>query len=590
MPRNHPAGSPSSKNGDSLPAVAPCTIRPGRPRVVNVYQLACSLKHDEMTPDRIFDTACEAVMAWLADKFPEPIPSCDDIAGGFLKELSGQKLECVHLPDQGRIAFHLSQPDVPFRGRPAVGGRTWTTDIAVTRRESDILFGIRVNCATVGESTAEIFLTRPRVVRDLAGTLEIRQVKRLTAEPWEITSEPELEELHAFLMDSRRALPVVVLSQPQDYHYHGLTLSKWILDPDYLARKLFGYAHVILLPWDLAFRWTERVGKVWSVFGGAARVYRPGLDFEEDTPPSHPLAVLDRILFWHDDRTGLQAERGYSAFLIQQTQLDTTLNRISWGERQFVTELRVRRASLDQEKLAKELEAVRDDSSAIENLREQLAAREAEIRALQEKITELEEEAEEFNDDAIQAGRDRDFYREENNRLRARVQTLTSSLQQRSQDSIDTGIPIPDSLEDLPDWVGEHLVGRLVLHPRANRTLKGSPYNDPERVYRALLLLANEFRDMRIGTGHRQTYEQARDTLGLHDGGSIDKNRAGEYGDTYFVKYPIGTSQTRFLEHHLRHGTSHDPRHCLGIYHFWDSEEQQVVVGSLPGHLQNRMT
>jgi hypothetical protein len=42
---------------------------------------------------------------------------------------------------------------------------------------------------------------------------------------------------------------------------------------------------------------------------------------------------------------------------------------------------------------------------------------------------------------------------------------------------------------------------------------------------------------------------------------------------------------------HLKNGgNTRDPMRCLRIYFFWDDDEQQVVVGSLPAHLENHMT
>jgi hypothetical protein len=78
--------------------------------------------------------------------------------------------------------------------------------------------------------------------------------------------------------------------------------------------------------------------------------------------------------------------------------------------------------------------------------------------------------------------------------------------------------------------------------------------------------------------------------LTLGNGQSITKEGAGKEGDTYFVNYPIGTSQTRFLDMHLKKGATMDDRYSLRIYFFWDEQEQQVVVGWLPSHLETRVT
>ena len=128
--------------------------------------------------------------------------------------------------------------------------------------------------------------------------------------------------------------------------------------------------------------------------------------------------------------------------------------------------------------------------------------------------------------------------------------------------------------------------------PRAVTGLKDAAYENPRHIYQAMLLLAGEYRAMRIATDSddrkpRQTYEQARDRLHLRDGPSIDEALAGQYGDTYYVYYPVGTEQRQFLDMHLRcGGNTRDPRRCLAIYFFWDDETQQVVVGWLPSHLE----
>ena len=128
-------------------------------------------------------------------------------------------------------------------------------------------------------------------------------------------------------------------------------------------------------------------------------------------------------------------------------------------------------------------------------------------------------------------------------------------------------------------------VSKVVLLPRAFQGAKKSCYNNPPLVYKSLLLLANEYRNMKLGLIEPEEYQKARDVLQIRDGGSIDEDHAGEYGDTYYVRYPIGSSAKRFLEFHLRsRSNTRDPERCLAIYYFWDDETQQVVVGWLPGH------
>ncbi len=136
-----------------------------------------------------------------------------------------------------------------------------------------------------------------------------------------------------------------------------------------------------------------------------------------------------------------------------------------------------------------------------------------------------------------------------------------------------------------------NLAGRLVLHPRAVRGLRDGSFEDVALVARALLLLAREYRDVQLGeAGANDAFTVAYERLGLRFGRSIARERAGEEGETYFVRLGPADSERRFLEWHLRRGGDKDARFCLAIYFFWDDASRQVVVGWLPSHLDNRMT
>ena len=140
------------------------------------------------------------------------------------------------------------------------------------------------------------------------------------------------------------------------------------------------------------------------------------------------------------------------------------------------------------------------------------------------------------------------------------------------------------------EWVKEHLAGRLVLLPRAERAASKAEYTEVGMVYRALLILANEYRDSRMGTGTDKAFRDALAQYGMDFSGSIDKSRAGQEGDAYYINYPIGSSQRVFLQFHIVRGSSREDRYCMRIYFFWDEDTNQVVVGWLPSHLSNRIS
>ena len=150
-------------------------------------------------------------------------------------------------------------------------------------------------------------------------------------------------------------------------------------------------------------------------------------------------------------------------------------------------------------------------------------------------------------------------------------------------------VPEDGSYADIEDWIGRDYPDRLFLHPRAARSLKSAAYENVKLVYQCLKLLASSYYDYCTGQG---TYERFIDACkqvdpGLTEGGSITDAAAGMQGDSYFLQY---NGKKRKLERHLTKGNSKDRRYCLRIYFFWDDQDQVVVIGDLPHHLDTSTT
>jgi hypothetical protein len=560
----------------SLPALLPPISSPGRPAIRTTYQLAVTSPASAATIDAKFQSAIEAVLRWTKKKIPGQFPPQAWRGEGFAIQWPGQKVDCLAIPSQGLWTLRLEQPDLPFRGKPAVAGRVWTTDITVARQGDSLAVAVRSFCASLPQVREQVALTRPFVVIDLARSVGIADVRGIDGRPWTTESEADLAALCELLTHKDRTLPVVVLTQP-DRRRLEVPVGDFVLDAEELAKRTIGLAHVVKIPWEIGYKWTEMVGKPWSVFLGAVRTYYPGLDFDNDQPALHPKTMAEQIVYWRSDDSQLFGEAAFAEFLANRLAHFSATKRVNWGPRVFVPEARTMLAALARRQAT--------ESSDWKELYE------AEIEALKAKVEESQKEAEEYSDDAIEAARVRDYYVEENARLRYQNDALRASLARKTGESPDRSIPIPETYEELPEWAARHLAGRLVLHPRAIRAVKDAKYEDVQLVYRALLLLADEYRNCRMGVEKaKEAFEARLGELDLRCGGSISKERAGEEGDTYFVRFPPGNSPRRFLEFHLRKGTTKDDRYCLGIYFFWDEDSGQVVVGWLPSHLDNRMT
>lgn len=511
---------------------------------------------------------------WVKDKISSWLPKEAWDGKSFRIEVPGSSVEAVNISEDGIWSFRFEHPDLPFDGRPAVAGRTWTTDVALKRECDQILVGVRSFCASQPFATEDVALTRPRVVLDFAKRYGLWDQRQLSRTPWQLSTENDLELLEAFLTNVDRRLPVVMLTQP-DQQRLGIQTSPYVLDPHELSKKLLGIAHVVTLPWDLGYKWTELVGKQWSAYMGAVRTYMPRLDFENDSSTEHPSTFAGKIIFWKNEGDERIGEGPFTDFLTERLFRNAAFKRLEWGDLLFLQEAKTRLSELARQKVS--------DGGEWQQLFED------EIKNLRDKIAELEKEAEEYSDQAIQSDNERRYYKEENSKLRAYNDALRIALNEKSPGA--ASVPIPTSYDEMVEWVDEYLTGRIVLHSRAIRGIKDAKFEDVKLVYKCLLLLANEYRDRCLGQeGAKEKFEENLRSLNVDYDRSISKTRANEQGDQYYVRFPASSASKRFLEWHLRKGSTKDNRYCLGIYFFWDQETQQVVVGWLPSHLDNRMT
>jgi|ERR1022692_2239227 hypothetical protein len=168
--------------------------------------------------------------------------------------------------------------------------------------------------------------------------------------------------------------------------------------------------------------------------------------------------------------------------------------------------------------------------------------------------------------------------------LAARLRALESRLGSLS-DATDSR---PDQYGEVASWVENEFAGRSQLHARALRGLKDAAFQDLGLVCDLLRLLAIDCVDSK--RGNRDAWKRFEDGIksrGVEYSKSISGVHAGEQDEEYFVRYK---GRQEFLEWHLKKGTSRDPSRDLRIYFFWDDEDEEVIVGFLPGHLDTRIT
>lgn len=324
----------------------------------------------------------------------------------------------------------------------------------------------------------------------------------------------------------------------------------------------------------MSFGLSDYLGKQLSVFRGAVRTYRAGLT-EEDDPYLHPLALPARIESW--------GEVGPAAFI------DMLVANAASHSTRTIDEVRdlpaftkARQTALQVSRQSKEREG--SDMTTLLELADD------ELEEQRRAIDDLEALAADEERKRVEAEEQLTTVEGTTEWLRRRVVELEAQL-----GAAKGGSPpeiIPESYDELKDWADRNLPGRVLVTSRAQRDAKDSEFRDVSLVYRCLQVLGNEYWRMRTegGDDASSDCENAFRQLGVRNERTGQERLLREQDDTFLVPWGPGNKK-HLLEWHLKNGgNTRDPARCLRIYYFWDDDSQQVVVGSLPGHLHTRAT
>lgn len=448
-------------------------------------------------------------------------------------------------------------------------------DIGIAEEDGRLEFGLEVASELNSVSShSELHL---RLLGVLAEKVGLREVCIL-GQVLHVKDAADAELLFELLTNRTRNLPVVVVSE---LYRQGWSFTpnppSYLLDASAFAFRALGYGHVVKMTHNGSREWANIGGAAWAVYDGAIRLFKPSFDINFSNTNDHPIFFKDQIWeFRYDHSSG---PKTFFAYLLAALRRNASSRVPDRRNIMFQPE-----ADMVKHVLSKMNQCCNVAEKQENDPREQVGDLEkkwqdacVENHEYEAKIMELTE-------------RNRD--------LEAMVRSMQSSIEHLSGYGKDRDatvknageIEIPTSFRDMPAWCEVYLHGRLYLHPRAERAIEKAEYKNPRLVYRALLALAFEYRDSRLGECSERNFKLRCSELGVQKRGSITKSRAGQEGDSYYINYPFHTSNQRLLQWHLVKGNSRKKAFCMRIYFFWDDDSKLVVVGYLPGHLNNRIS
>lgn len=527
------------------------------------YQLLARVVPNNMSNDVAFERASNIIYEWAKQKFSNVFRLMPRTKATFDDKRDGNEVGLIYDQENGEFIFRCAHPDA------RVPGRIWITDVEIKKNEIDFLFAVRLSVTSLHSCEEEVPFSCPEFVKFIATNIGIYDVIRIESNHHLLSTKDDVDMFVNFLRNSERRLPVILMSAWRDEGGSGN--DQYVMDAPQMACDLLGAAHVFQITQEVNDYFTELVGRKWSVFNGAVRTYYPKLVFDNESYFKHPLITRNKTMLWdgvgNDDATPymLEIERYVRNYVLGQ--------RVLWEDLGIRFYLAAFQEYLKEQR--------NTDNQSHDEI---ITSYEKQLEQLQKQSEENLSIADSYAQDLEECKSNCDEQRRLISKLKAQIIGLRYQL-----NDIDETVPIDGKYDEINEWIDKYYPDRMELHSRAVRSLKDAVYEDAKLVYRCLKLLANQYYSYRTG---QITYEEfmheckAVDS-GLDERAAITDVAAGMQGDEYYVQY---RGKRRKLERHLTKGSNKDKRYCLRIYFFWDDENQVVVIGDMPHHLDTSAT
>ncbi|WP_143703935.1 MULTISPECIES: hypothetical protein [Luteimonas] len=513
-----------------------------------------------------FNSAREVALSWLRKKgFDVKSVQHDSFEA---KSRFGHTTSVVNAIEHGLWAMQTETLD------KSTPGRRWRVEMVLLDATPTPAITITLT-AISPQDTGEPSTSIPGLVSDIVreiGILDVDEGAVFGSEPTIIDDHKSLQVVISSIKSSKRSRPLVVIST---YTKNGL--SKNLLRPSDLSRKLSGLAKVVVLSREMAWPFNELVSRKFAVAGAAIRMFRP--DFSSDDEPGrHPIwspTELTEQGFGLNALTGqLLRESAYSSLRALERE-----DAIPSFER--VREMTLRRQIEQAREKVRDASKRATESTSIDAVKNELLEEKKYIELLEEDNSSLQSERDILISELS-------ALRDQQDRMRARIHYLDSRVFSLEAQIREEGGPseptFPENWDDLDEWCADNLRDRVILTGKALRAARNSVFDDIPLAYRTLWLLSEYYVPARINGGEFRS-EFAKLGLEISPVGNAVEDR--RYSGAYQTPYKHETVK---LDQHVKGKDNVDPRHGFRVYFHWHERDNCAIVGWLPSHLTNSLS
>lgn len=533
------------------------SARLARPTVIVRPIARVSLR---LTDRDAFSSAIEQTVRWLARRAETKMPTA---------AFQGEPFDLTAHPKANpTIAVRTAIEGIDIWAArniypdAAVAQRTWVTDVTVATGGGLVEFHARLSNITKG-SDVNFTNSRPGIVHQIISNLSAQVDNvQVTDDIW-IIDNNEYTYFRDLLLSRNRAAPIIALSVVDDRPVG--------IDAAILLKRLSGTAHIVRIESDASWLLTGDLGRKWSVFNSATRIYWPIPNIDSDDPRRHQLYLSQEGVY-----APLLVDEIANLILPFSCRTERSDDRLLAFDAVRAQSTDVLRAKARAEGISAENE-VKELSNEVNILRQQIAQ---DALAQDQLIGEAQEISTRAENDraiawAVAAG------------LRHRVRYLEEVIDGRRSLTYPSAL---NDYKDLESWANENLAGSIELLPRAIKEAKrnGSP-DLIDKVADALIILRDKYVPMRRRPGGdaQEEFESALAENALELAPCFANLNDAKNFPEYYVRRD---GKRQLLDLHLKYRSGYDPRFMFRIYFFWDDEDEVLVVGHMPIHLDNNLT
>jgi len=531
---------------------------------VNVLAVAAMLGKTGSASAPAFENAKRQILDWLVNK---GFKALDSAGNHHVEHVYGEVT--IETDDQGIWAMRFDDR------RSMEDGAIWRVEVTLLGQGAAAI-GLRMAQVRSSEDAPPPVASGvPGVVARIAQHIGLQDAGVALVGTAQRLKGSDALWFRQLLLNPHRSQPVIVISGNVDQ------------SADRLARRLAGVAHVVRIDNALSDSLIRTFGRDRSVYGNAVRLYRPGFTPDADTY-QHPIYPLKGTLLpkWLANDLFEQA----CAISLEVGDLEERAPSFQ-AIRNFLAEGRQKASEQRLAELRRQTESIassaEEEIGQLQAITQELEAALSEQKVQNKHLMERAAQA----DSELQATRlERNAALEEIRQLKFQISNQWNEVETKYAENDDQA-EYPDNWEDLETWVDLYGQDRLVLHPKAAKAARESPFKDIPLAYKAMDYLVRYYVPMRTrsadDTDAYQRSKQALAELGLEESDVGTADEIKRYKQEYKRQYD-GREVT--LDRHLKRGVGFGGEFQFRLYFYYDDKAEKVLVGHMPTHLTNRLT